>query len=94
VNDDAEYAVAWTATSRRALATLPDKVATAAVEFIYGSLAETPRRVGKPLQFGLAGLYSARRGDYRVIYRIDDDVRTITVMAIDHRSDVYRPRRL
>jgi mRNA-degrading endonuclease RelE of RelBE toxin-antitoxin system len=94
VNGDAEFAVAWTATSRRALATLPEKVATAAVEFIYGSLAETTHRAGKPLQFGLAGLYSARRGDYRVIYRIDDDVRTIMVIALDHRSDVYRPRQL
>jgi mRNA-degrading endonuclease RelE of RelBE toxin-antitoxin system len=94
VIDGAQYAVAWTATSRRALARLPEKVATAAVEFIYGSLAETPRRVGKPLQLGLAGLHSARRGDYRVIYRIDDELRTVTVMAIEHRSDVYRPRRL
>jgi len=91
---DEHYAVAWTATSRRALVRLPDKVAIAAVEFIYGSLAESPRRVGKPLQFGLAGLHSARRGDYRVIYRIDDDLRTVTVMAIEHRSDVYRPRQL
>ncbi len=92
--DGAQYAVAWTATSRRALARLPEKVATAAVEFIYGSLAETPRRVGRPLQLGLAGLRSARRGDYRVIYRIDEELRTVTVMAIEHRSDVYRPRRL
>ena len=50
------------------LARLPEKVATAAVEFIYGSLTESPRRVGKPLKLGLAGLHSARRGDYRVIY--------------------------
>jgi mRNA interferase RelE/StbE len=49
---------------------------------------------GKPLQLGLAGLHSTRRGDYRVIFRIDDDLRTVTVMAIEHRSDVYRPRRL
>jgi mRNA interferase RelE/StbE len=94
VTGDAEYGVAWTATSRRSLGGLPEKVATAAVEFIYGSLAKNPSRVGKPLQLGLAGLRSARRGDYRVIYRIDDDLRTVTVMAIEHRSDVYRPRQL
>jgi mRNA interferase RelE/StbE len=94
VSDGAKFAVAWTATSRRALARLPEKIATAAVEFIYGSLAGRPRRVGKPLQLRLAGLDSARRGDYRVIYRIDDDLRTVTVMAIEHRSDAYRPRQL
>jgi mRNA interferase RelE/StbE len=89
---DADFAVAWTATSRRTAARLPEKVATAAVEFIYGSLAENPRRVGKPLKLGLAGLHSARRGDYRAIYMIDDGVRTVTIMAIEHRSDVYRRR--
>ena len=89
---DAGFDVAWTPTSRRALARLPEKVAAAAVEFIYGSLAENPRRVGKPLKLGLAGLHSARRGDYRVIYSIDDHLHAVTIMAIEHRSDVYRPR--
>ena len=87
-----EYAVAWTAPARRALARLPEKAATAAVEFIYGSMAASPHRVGKPLKLGLAGLHSARRGDYRVIYRINDDDRRIDVVAIEHRSDAYRPR--
>jgi mRNA interferase RelE/StbE len=87
-----EFAVAWTPTSRRELARLPEKVATAAVEFIYGSMASKPHRVGKPLRLGLAGLHSARRGDYRVVYRIEAQLRIITVMAIEHRSDVYRPR--
>jgi len=59
---------------------------------IDGSLTENPRRVGQPLKLGLAGLHSARRGDYRVIYRIDDHLHAITIMAIEHRSDLYRPR--
>ena len=88
------FAIAWTAASRRALARLPEKAATAVVELLYGSLALSPYRVGKPLRLGLEGLRSARRGDYRVIYRIDDRQRRVTVMAIEHRSDVYRPRPL
>ena len=87
----AAYEVAWTAASLRAVTGLPEKAAAAAVEFIYGSLSQSPQRVGKPLQLGLKGLHSARRGDYRVIYRIDDDLRIVTVMAIEHRSDAYRP---
>jgi mRNA interferase RelE/StbE len=86
----ADFTVAWTPTSRRALARWPEKIATAAVGFSYGSLAQSPHRVGKPLKLGLAGLHSARRGDYRVIYRIDDHLRAVTVLAIEHRSDVYR----
>ena len=87
-----DFAIAWTAPGRRALTRLPEKVATAAVEFLYGSLAANPHRVGKPLKLGLAGLHSARRGDSRVIYRIDDQHRRVDVMAIEHRSDIYRPR--
>ncbi len=81
------HAVAWTPTARRALIRLPEKVATAAVEFIYGPVAENPHRIGKPLRFEMAGLHSARRGDYRVIYRITD---VVTIVAIEHRSDAYR----
>jgi mRNA interferase RelE/StbE len=88
------FAIAWTAAARRALTRLPEKVASAVVEFLYGSLAERPHRVGKPLKLGLEGLHCARRGDYRVVYRIDDDRRLVTVIAIEHRSDIYRPRRV
>ncbi|HHU09651.1 MAG TPA: type II toxin-antitoxin system RelE/ParE family toxin [Intrasporangiaceae bacterium] len=84
----ASYEIAWTPTSKRSLQRLPEKVATAAVEFIYGTLATNPQRVGKALRFDLEGLHSARRGDYRIIYRIDDRV---TIIAIEHRADAYPP---
>jgi mRNA-degrading endonuclease RelE of RelBE toxin-antitoxin system len=89
-----EFAIAWTAASRWALIRLPEKIATAVVEFLYGSLAASPHRVGQPLKLSFEGLHSARRGDYRVVYRIDDEQHLVTVVAIEHRSDVYRPRRL
>jgi len=89
-----DFAIAWTTASRRALTRLPEKVATAVAELLYGSLAASPYRVGKPLKLGLEGLHSARRGDYRVIYRIDDQRRLVTVIAIEHRSEIYRPRPL
>lgn len=81
--------IAWTPGARRALQRLPEKVGAAAVEFIYGPLARNPSRVGKALRFDLEGLHSARRGDYRIIYQIAD---TVTIVAIEHRADVYRPR--
>jgi mRNA interferase RelE/StbE len=87
-----DYTIAWTAPGRRALTRLPEKVATAAVEFLYGSLAASPNRAGKPLRLSLQGLHSARRGDYRVIYRISDHDHRVGVIAIEHRSDIYRPR--
>lgn len=66
---------------------LPEKVAAAVIEFVYGTLAQNPQRVGKPLRFELEGLHSARRGDYRILYRIDD---VVTVVAVEHRADAYR----
>ena len=87
-----DHEIAWTAPARRALQGLPEKVATAVIEFLYASLASNPHRVGKPLQLGMEGLHSARRGDYRVIYRIDDPRRRVEILAIEHRSDVYRTR--
>ena len=86
------FEIAWTSAARRALPRLPEKVATAAVEFVYGSLATDPGRVGKPLKLGLEGLHSARRGDYRVIYRVDRARRRVEVVALELRSDAYRRR--
>lgn len=78
-------------TARRQLAeTLPEAVASAAYEFVLGPLLDNPHRVGKQLQPPLADRYSARRGTYRVIYRIDDQKLTVTVLTIMHRSDAYR----
>ena len=84
--------VAWTAAGRRDAGPAAGEGPTAVVEFLYGSLAASPHRVGTPLKLGLDGLHSARRGDYRVIYRIDDHRRRVDVVAIEHRSDIYRPR--
>lgn len=81
--------IAWTPTAKRALVRLPEKVAAAVIEFVYGALAGNPHRVGKPLRFELEGLHSARRGDFRIIYRIGEQV---TIVAIEHRADAYRTK--
>lgn len=84
------YRVEVTATARRCLRRLPEKIVGACVEFIAGPLAVNPHRLGKPLERELTGHFSARRGAYRVVYLIDENARTVTVMRVDHRGDVYR----
>ncbi len=69
---------------------LAEWVATAVIEFVTGALITEPARVGKPLRADLQGIYSARRGTYRVLYRINDSRREVVVLRIDHRRDVYR----
>lgn len=84
------YSIRVTARAERDLQRLPEKIATACGEFIFGHLAENPKRVGKPLRGELGGLHSARRGDYRVICGVVEDTRTVEIVHIDRRSDVYR----
>ena len=69
---------------------LPEKIAQAVYQFIVGPLLDNPHRVGKPLNQPLAPAFSARRGDYRVLYLIDDVSMTVRVTAIRHRTDAYR----
>jgi mRNA interferase RelE/StbE len=85
------YRIELTAAAKRALTDLlPEAVAVACWEFIRGPLAENPQRVGKPLRGQLEGRYSARRGQFRVIYQIFDERVVIRVIHIAHRRDAYR----
>ncbi|MHB1519475.1 MAG: type II toxin-antitoxin system RelE family toxin [Acidimicrobiales bacterium] len=84
------YEVRISARAERDLLRLPEKIGAACVEFIFGALAEQPHRVGGALSGPFAGLRSARRGSYRIVYRIDDDERRVDIAHIDHRGDVYR----
>jgi mRNA-degrading endonuclease RelE of RelBE toxin-antitoxin system len=89
--DQERYVLAITPTARRQLTEhLPEAVAAAAYEFVVGPLLDNPHRVGKQLRPPLNDRHSARRGTYRVIYRIDDHSRTVTVVDVAHRRDAYR----
>lgn len=91
---DQRYVLTTTATARRRFSeVLPESVAAAAWEFVTGPLLEAPRRVGKQLTGPYDGVWSARRGTYRVLYRIDDEQRTVVLLDVGHRRDVYRSGR-
>lgn len=85
------YRIELTRTAKNALTEgLPETVAVACWEFIRGPLAENPHRVGKPLRDRLGGSYSARRGEFRVVYEIFDERVVVRIIHIAHRRDVYR----
>ena len=85
------YELRTTSTVRHALSeTLPEAVASAAYEFITGPLLVDPYRIGKRLLPPMDDRFSARRGTYRVIYRIDDKARVVTVVDVAHRRHAYR----
>lgn len=85
------YELVLTAPAQRAIASaLPEAVAAAVLQFVTTSLIENPR-VGKELRYDLQGVWSARRGTYRVLYRIREDAREVVVLRVEHRRDAYRP---
>jgi mRNA-degrading endonuclease RelE of RelBE toxin-antitoxin system len=69
---------------------LPDKTVGVVIGFVYGPLADNLHRVGRLLRWELGGLHSARRGDYGIVYRIDEQRRTVVIAAVAHRADIYR----
>jgi mRNA interferase RelE/StbE len=93
VSGGSDYELVVTPPAARAISEqLPEAVAAAVLELLTTSLIREPRLVGKPLRRELAGIWSARRGTYRVLYRIREEPPEVIVLRIEHRSDVYRPR--
>ncbi len=88
-----EYELVVTPPAARAISEhLSEPVAAAVIEFLTTTLIREPRCMGKPLRRELSGVWSARRGTYRILYRIREDPREVVVLRVEHRGDVYRPR--
>lgn len=88
---EAPYELVLTPPAIRAIQSgMPEGIAAAVIEFLTGALVEHPQRVGKQLRGDLAGIHSARRGTYRVLYRISEAQREVVVLRIEHRRDAYR----
>ncbi len=56
---------------------------------IEKKLTVDPITFGKPLKYSLNGYRRLRVGDYRVIYKVDEDKVIVIIVDIDHRKDVY-----
>ncbi|GAA5169367.1 type II toxin-antitoxin system mRNA interferase RelE [Pseudonocardia eucalypti] len=87
------WRIALTAEARRGLHRLPGRVAAAIDAFLTGPLAADPAAVSVPLRNELTAYRSARRGDYRVLVRLDERARTVLAVRVSHRADAYRPKR-
>ena len=66
------------------------RIVPAIIEFVFGDLTRTPRKVGKPLKGELDGSYGVRRGPYRILCSINDAANRVEILRVDHRPDVYR----
>jgi mRNA-degrading endonuclease RelE of RelBE toxin-antitoxin system len=91
-NEEPAYGLRVTGPAERQLNRLPEGIAAAIVEFMLGALLDNPHRLGGALQRELAGMRSARRGVYRIIYEIDESERAVIVYRVEHRATAYQPR--
>jgi mRNA interferase RelE/StbE len=84
----AKYVVETKPSARRELENLSGSLIARLVPKIEG-LAANPRPSGCRKLRGYKDLWRIRVGDYRVVYIIDDDRKTVSVTRIAHRRDVY-----
>lgn len=84
-----EFQVNFTPAAQRHLNRLPEAVVSAMYEFAHGPLAQNPMRVSKSLHGVYEGAFTARRGDYRVMFYLDKDLKRVEVFRIQHRRNAY-----
>lgn len=84
------YEVIFAATARRDLRRIPPRIVPAIIEFAFGDLARTPRKVGNRSGENSKASYSARRGPYRILHNINDTANRVEILGVDHRADAYR----
>ena len=85
----ARYAIVIERRAERELRRLPTSLRQRVTDAI-ASLANNPRPPGCKKLAARPEAWRIRVGDYRIVYRIDDQVLRVMVIRIGHRSDVYR----
>lgn len=84
-----EYKITFARSARKELQTLPIDIAERVLEKIE-TLEFNARPAGSKKLSGSKDLYRLRVGDYRVVYKIDDNDRKVDIAIVRHRKDVYR----
>jgi len=85
-----KYRIEVETRARREFLGLPDQVQEVVTEAI-DDLATNPRPQGAKRLVAKSG-YRLRKGDYRILYTIDDETRLVRVYRVGHRRDIYRKR--
>jgi len=83
-----KYSIKYTKEAKKKIEKL-DKSIRLVIKNAIESLLSNPYK-GKPLSYELAGLYSLRTSDYRIIYRIKEKQLIIIVVTVGHRREIYK----
>ena len=84
----ASYKILFKQSVARDLRSIPKKDVQRILQRIE-NLTDEPRPVGVEKLSG-DEKYRIRQGNYRILYAIDDDVITVTIVKVGHRRNVYR----
>jgi mRNA interferase RelE/StbE len=84
------YHIRYTVSANKELAEIP-KVDYKKIVAAINSLAENPFPNGSlKLEATKEKLFRIRKGNYRIIYSVEHDIITITILKVAHRKDVYK----
>lgn len=83
------YKLAIKKSARKELDNLPDQIFLKVDKSIL-SLKENPFPYPQAKKLKGEDKCRLRIGDYRVVYSVDEDQKTITIYRVRHRKDVYR----
>ena len=84
----ASYRIVFKRSVAKDLRRIPNRDVKRILERIE-ALAEDPRPAGGEKLTG-DDIYRIRQGNYRILYAIEDEVITVTIVRVAHRRDVYR----
>lgn len=86
------WRVEFSQTAQRQIEKLDRPVQAAFVRYLRERVvaSDNPRARGRPLRGEKKGLWRYRAGDYRIICDIRDSSKTVVVLALGHRKEVYR----
>lgn len=83
-----EYKIAFETRAKREFFDLPKNIQMRLTDAI-DDLQRNPRPPASKKLAGIAG-YRIRKGDYRILYTVDDPQQLVTIYRIGHRREVYR----
>jgi len=83
------FRIYLTKAAAKDLAAVPKK-SLQHIDTTIRSLANNPRPHGAIKLQGSDDLYRIRKGDFRIIYKIEDEALIVTVVRVGNRKNVYR----
>jgi len=84
----AKYKIRIKKSAEKELSKIPEKELLKILDIIK-SLSNDPHPTGS-IKLTNQEKYRVRVGNYRILYQIEDNIRTVFVVKVGHRKDIYR----